>query len=131
MAAVLAGDDGLGTDRPAAVGAEVRAPGHGRAAVAGRRSPPRARHGGQHRVEIVDPLFERDDLPAAFDQQLVAEARAAVHLQRQPAEVADPLLASLQDRPALAPQRSGRRRPPDDRRRDVLGGAFRPAADAV
>jgi hypothetical protein len=41
-----------------------------------------------------------------LDQQLVAEARAAVHLQRQPAEVTNPLLAGLDDRAPLAPERA-------------------------
>ena len=39
--------------------------------------------------------------------------RAAVHLEHQPAEVADLLLAGLQDRAPLAPQRPRRGRPPE------------------
>src|SRR5207249_9485416 len=121
MSALLAADDGLGADRTAAVGAEMRAPGHRCTAFAGGRRAPRARDRGEHRVEVVDPLFERDDLAAAVDQELVAKGRAAVHLQRQPAEVADALLPRLEDLPARASQRSGGGRPPYYRRRARAG----------
>jgi hypothetical protein len=41
-----------------------------------------------------------------LDQELVAEARAPVHLEREASQVADPLLAGLHDRPPLTPQRA-------------------------
>ena len=113
-------------DRPPAVRAEVRAPGNRRAALAGRRRAPGGRDRLEHRVELAKPVLERDDLPALLDQQLVAEARAPVHLQRQPAEVADTLLARLHDRAPLAPERPGRRRTPEDRLRPGCGTAAGP-----
>ena len=69
-------------------------------------------------------LLERDDLAAALDQQVVAEGRVAVHLERQPAEVADPLLPRLQDRAPLTTESPRRGRPPEGRR--GLLGMFAP-----
>ena len=104
MPAALAGDHRLRAHRPPAVRAEVRAPGNRRATLTRRRRPPRGRDRLEHRVELAEPVLERDDLPAVLDQQLVAEARAAVHLEREPAEMPDPLLTGLHDRAPLAPE---------------------------
>ena len=131
MAAPFAGDDGLGADGPPAVRAEVRPPRNRGAALARLRRAARGRHGLEHRVELGKPLLERDDLAALLDQQLVAEARAPVHLEREPTEVPDPLLARLYDRPPLAPQRSRRGRPPTHWRRARDGVVARPPAHAV
>ena len=75
----------------------------------------------------MDPRLERDQVGAALDQQILAEAVAPVHLERQAAEVAEPVLAHAHERAALATElaRGGRdaaaaRRLGRRRRRDVL-----------
>jgi hypothetical protein len=62
----------------------------------------------------VDPRFEADQLCAALEQQILAEAVTPVHLQREPAQVAELLLAQPEERAAFAPQLAGRwrRTPP-------------------
>jgi hypothetical protein len=67
----------------------------------------------------VDPRFEADQLRAALEQQVFPEVIAPVHLQREPAEVAELLLAQAEERAALSPE-LGRRRggsPPPRRSR--------------
>src|SRR2546430_3728538 len=93
VAAVLAGHNRLAAHRPATIRAEVGAPRHGSTAFARPRRPPGAGYRREHRVELVQPLLECDHLAAALDQQVVAEGRATVHLEREPAETADSLLA--------------------------------------
>jgi hypothetical protein len=69
----------------------------------------------------VDACFETDQLGAALEQQVLPEAIAAVHLQREAAEVAQLLLPQAQERAALAPELTRRRRgptPPWGSRRD-------------
>src|SRR5919204_3326004 len=131
MPAVLARHDRLAADGPAAVPAEVRSPRHGSAALARPRGAARARNRRQHRVELVQSFLERHDLAAALDQQLVAERRAAVHLERQSAEIPDALLARFQDRAALAPERARRRSSTQDGGGHIGGAALRPAANAA
>ena len=67
----------------------------------------------------MDPGLETDQLGAALEHQILAKAVAAVHLERDPAEIAKPLLAQAEERPALASQlaRRGRGAPPRRRRR--------------
>src|SRR6188508_1216171 len=95
-----------GGDRAAARSAEARAPEQRRAAVAARGA---GRGGGgangaEQDVELVDARLEADQLGAALEQQVLTEAVAPVHLQRQPAEVAQLLLTETQERLALAPE---------------------------
>src|SRR3954454_19310268 len=131
MPTAFARDDRLAADRAAAVGAEMRAPRHRRSALAGPRGTTSVRDCRQHRVELVQAVFERGDLAALLDQEVVAEGRTPIHLEREPAEVANPLLPGLQDRAALAAQGSRRGRAAHERR-DGSGGLARPpAADAV
>jgi len=67
----------------------------------------------------VDARFEADQLGAALEQQVLSEAVAAVHLQGEPAEVAQFLLTEAQERATLAPELARRRgrSPPAWRRR--------------
>jgi len=44
-------------------------------------------------VQLVDARFESDQLRAALEQEVFPEAVAPVHLEREPAEVAELLLA--------------------------------------
>jgi hypothetical protein len=131
MAAARAGDNRVSADGAAAVSAEMRAPRDRRAAVAGRGCS--ARHGDrvEHRVKLVQALLERDDLAALLDQQLVPKVRASVHLERQPAEVADSLLARLDDDPSLAAQSSRRRGSSQRRGRGCPLGFAGPAPKAI
>ena len=48
--------------------------------------------GGEQRVELGEPLLEPAELEAAVDEQVLPELVPAVHLEHQPAEVAEPLL---------------------------------------
>jgi hypothetical protein len=64
----------------------------------------------------VDARFEPDQLGAALQQQVFPEAVAPVHLQREPAEIAQLLLAEAEERATLAPELGRRRgRPPSPR----------------
>jgi hypothetical protein len=91
--------------RPAAMGAEVGAARERRSALAPRH-PAHAsgRRGGrdEDRVELVDPIFDRDHLRGALEQELGPEAIAPVHLDGQPADVPDRLLSPAHERAALA-----------------------------
>ena len=57
----------------------------------------------------MDPRLEPDQLGAALEQQVLAEPVAAVHLEREPAEVAQLLLAKPQERAALTSELARRR----------------------
>ena len=73
----------------------------------------------------MDARFEADQLGAALEQQVFPEAVAAIHLQRQPAEVAELLLTEAEQRAALATKlarRRGRSPPPSRRGRDSAVG---------
>ena len=79
------------------------------------------------RVDLRDARLDRDELGAALDDERLVELVAAVHLEREAAEVAQPVLAEQEQRAALAPQvaRGGRgrlaleerQRPDEDTRR--------------
>ena len=116
------------TGRPQ-VGAEARAPESGRAALAARvvRAAPGTLRGAEQDVELVDARLEADQLRAALEQQILAEAVAPVHLEREPAEVAQLLLAQPQERAALAAELARGRRVPAG---VAAGGAARPAPAA-
>src|SRR5213079_2809893 len=111
MAAVRARDDCLFTHWTAAVRTEVRAPDDRRAALAaaGSRTSP-GRGSRKHRVELVEPRLEIGDVPGVLAEQVLPELLPAVHLHRQAAEVAEQLLAGLQNRAPLPPERAGRAR---------------------
>jgi hypothetical protein len=76
----------------------------------------------------VQARLEVGDVARVLAQQILPELLAPVHLHRQPPEIAQQLLACLQDLAALAPQRTGRARTPNRAwgRRSV--GRFRLAA---
>ena len=57
--------------------------------------------GGEKRVELPDPLLEREHLGAAASKKGLAEAVAAHHLEREPTDVADLDLAQTQELPPL------------------------------
>ena len=75
----------------------------------GLRDARRAIRGAEEHVELVDPRLEPDQLGAALEQQVLAEAVAPVHLEREAAQVAELLLAQPQEGAALAPQLARRR----------------------
>src|SRR5204862_3759419 len=105
--AALAADNGI-AGGPAAIGAEVDAAvERGAAAAAPRHRGPAGRGGRDERVELEDPLLERHELRALLEYELLAVVVAAVHLEHQPAEVADPLLPRLQERSPLAAESAG------------------------
>ncbi len=57
----------------------------------------------------MNARLEADQLGAALEQKVLPKAVAAVHLQREPAEVAQLLLPEAQERPSLAPELARRR----------------------
>ena len=124
MAALGAGQYGAVARRPAAVGAEVRAPGQRRAALAasGRDATPRCR---KHLVELVQPRVQAEELVAALGEQVLAEAVLPVHLEHQAAEIAQPLVAGALDGAPFAADHA-RRRQCTARR-----GGMRGSAEAV
>ena len=84
------------------------------------REPPGVRPGrAEQGVELVDPGLEPDQLGAALEQEVSAELIAPVHLEREPAEVAQLLLAQAHQGAALAAQvaRRGHWTSPSRRRR--------------
>src|SRR5581483_1498806 len=95
-----------GLDRPAALGAEAGAPEDGGAALAPHGRPhAAARDGcGYERVQLREPVLERQELAAALEQELPAELVAAEHLQHQPAEIAEPVFARPEQVTPLAAQ---------------------------
>jgi hypothetical protein len=54
----------------------------------------------------VEAVLEVRDLARVLAQQVLPELVAAVHLHREPAEVAEELLPVLQDRPPLSAKRA-------------------------
>ena len=86
--------------------AEARAPQQWSAALA----PGGPRHAGsalrraEEHVELVDPRLEPDQLGTALEQEVLAEAVAPVHLEREAPEVAQLLLAQPHERAPLPPQ---------------------------
>ena len=60
-------------------------------------------------VDLPQALLDRDHLLALLDQQVLLELVAAEHLEHQPAEVADALLARPDEGSPFASQRARRR----------------------
>src|SRR5204862_4657269 len=91
-------------DGPSAVRAEMRPPDDRRAARAprGRGRPPGRNSRREQRVELLEAVVECNELVAPLDQQVLAELVASVHLQHQPAEIAQALLANTPQRAPLA-----------------------------
>ena len=112
MAALLARDYRLFAGWATAVGTEVRAPGQGRSALAAPgRDPVSGR--GQHVVELVQSRVQAEQLVAAFGEQVLSKPVAPVHLEHQPAEVAELLFARSGEQPPLATDDTrGRERSP-------------------
>jgi DNA-directed RNA polymerase specialized sigma24 family protein len=76
-------------------------------------------------VSSIWVLSKSTELEAAVDEQVLPELVAAVHLEHQSAEVAEPLLAHEQERAPLTPELARRReRAPDGTRRSGLGGCI-------
>src|SRR5207253_6101581 len=71
-------------------------------------------------VEVVQPLLDADDLGRLLVDEVLAEPILAVHLQDEPAEVADPLLAQPHERAPLAAQLARRRQRSPARGRRLL-----------
>src|SRR6185503_11122414 len=88
----------------------------------------------EHRVQLVNPGFEPDQVGAALEQEILAELVAPVHLEREPTEVAQLLLTQPHQRPALAAEiargRSGTS-PSRCRRRRRIGIAGMPAQELL
>lgn len=61
----------------------------------------------QKLLDLAEPGIDADDDRRPLLQEVVAEPAAAVHLDEQPAEIAQGVLARLQQGPALAPQHAG------------------------
>jgi hypothetical protein len=127
---VLTRDDGrCRGDRAPAVRAEVRAADDGRAACASGRGCGTAGSRGhrEERVELLQPLVEREELVAPVDEEVLPELVAPVHLDHQPAQVAQPLLPRSQEGAPLAAEDARvRQRPPcrtGRRSRSALAGA--------
>jgi hypothetical protein len=80
----------------------------------------------------LQALVERDQLAAAFDQQVLAELVAAEHLQHETAEVAEALFADTKQRAALLPELAWMRKSPARRpgRAGALGYPLILAAEA-
>ena len=73
-----------------------------------RRARTRAR-AVEQRVDLLDAGLDCDELGAALDDEPRIETVALVHLEREPAEVAQPLLANLEQRLPLALELAGGR----------------------
>ena len=58
-------------------------------------------------LDLAEACVDPDDDRGALLEEVVAKAAAAVHLDEQPAEIAQRVLARLQQSPALAAQHSG------------------------
>jgi hypothetical protein len=60
-------------------------------------------------IDLTQPSLDRDDLRGLLLHEVLPEAILLVHLDHQPTEVANPLLAIADKRAALSPQPAGRR----------------------
>ena len=99
------------SDGTTAVGAEMRSPDERRAtgtAICLRHRP--LRQCGERTVELLDPLFDADELRALLEEELRLQPVALVHLEHQPAEIADPVLTRADERTPFPPHLAGRRR---------------------
>ena len=78
--------------------------------AARRRSSPAHRdRRREQRVELLQPFIQREQLVAAFDDEILAELVAAEHLQHKAAEIAQALLPDSQQSAPLLPQLTGMR----------------------
>jgi hypothetical protein len=57
------------------------------------------------RRDLVEAFFERQQLGAALRHELDPETIAAEHLEHEPAQIANALLAFVQQQAPLAPER--------------------------
>jgi len=64
----------------------------------------------EQRGQLVDSCLEPDQLRAPLQEEILAKAVAAVHLEREAPEIAEPLLAHPHQRAPLSTQLAGRRR---------------------
>jgi hypothetical protein len=60
----------------------------------------------EERLDVGDPGVDPDDLRGSLGEQVVAEPATAVHLDKEAAEVAQHVLARLEQSPALAPKQA-------------------------
>jgi hypothetical protein len=73
-------------------------------------------------VELGNPTVELEQLRAALVHEVLAKAILPVHLEHQPAQVANPLLAVAEQPAPLPPELSGRGEgAPHGRRQSALG----------
>ena len=79
----------------------------------------------------MDPRLEPDQLRAPLEQQVLAEPVAPVHLEREPAEIAETLLANAQERTPLTPQRARRRHAVPSLRGGVAAAGLSAASGAA
>jgi hypothetical protein len=89
----------------------------------------------EQRVDVTKTLLDRYHLETLLNEQVLAELIAAIHLEHQAAQVADPFLARPDERPALTAKRTWRRDSALGHRRRLgcgLGGCIRgPPAETV
>ena len=62
---------------------------------------------GEQVIDLAQAILDRDHLETPLLEQILAEPVAAVHLEHQPAQVADALVAGARERTSLAAQRTG------------------------
>src|SRR5207247_9010313 len=96
--------------QPSAVGAEVRPAQHRRTAGAAGDTAV----GVQQVVDLDEPGVDADELGAALGEEVLAEASPPVQLDEEAAEVAQLLLADLQQRALFATELPGVRPPRSD-----------------
>jgi hypothetical protein len=112
----------------------VRTPHERRTAGAARRRGGSARgdDGREERVQLLEPLVERDQLVTALDQKRITEKVAAEHLQHQAAEITEALLPHTQKRSPLTAElaRVGQRPARRAGRDSARHGPFTGAAEA-
>ena len=85
-------------------------------------------------VDLPQSALDCDHFLALLDQQVLLELIAAEHLEHQPAQVADAVLARPDEGSPFAPQRARRRNTLGSGRsgRTALGGSLRgPLAEPV
>ena len=100
-------------ERSATARTEARSHQQRGAAGADRATPATETSGSlQECVDLTHSGLDRDELGTPLDDERLVEVVAAIHLEREPAELAEPLLTEDEQRPALAAEiargRSGR-----------------------
>jgi hypothetical protein len=73
-------------------------------AARGRRGPARRHCRGEERVELLQPLIEREQLVAALDHEVLPELVPAEHLEHETAEITEPLFPRAEECPPFAPE---------------------------